>query len=112
MSTYLNIPTDGGQKYFNLTVTLEGVDFLLTFYWSTRESCYRMTITDTSGDDLATGVKLVSGWPLLQKWATTGLPAGELIVQSNGSDDGPAQLGQLGINAPWTLTYLPSDLLP
>lgn len=113
MSSYLVIPTDGGGKYFDLTITLEGVDYLLTFAWSTREACYRMTITDpTTGDDLVTGVKLVSSWPLLHKYTEPRLPPGELIVQANGSNDGPAQLGQLGISSPWTLTYIPSDLLP
>jgi hypothetical protein len=108
---YQVIPTTS-DPFQSMTVTLDGVSFILTFYYNQRENCYYMSVTQPDGTDLAVGVKCVTSWPLLHKWSTPDLPAGEFLISPNTSDTGPATLGQLGPGLGWTLFYIPVALLP
>lgn len=113
MNQYQVIPTSPDAFYTEI-VTLEGVDFQLSFQYSQRESCYYMSIATPDGTDLLNGVKLVANISLIGKYAYDGLPKGDFICLANGgSPDPPPQLGQIGADSlPFTLFYVPSQLLP
>jgi hypothetical protein len=96
--------TDTSAVFETQTTTLDGVAYLLTFRYNTRESCYYVTIA--SSDDTIEyvgGLKLVTNFPLLQSYPT---PPGELVCQSFSSDDTPPALGELGDGCRCTLYYI------
>lgn len=94
------------DAFFTETVNLEGSDFALTFTYNQREDAYYLSIATTDGTDLAVGVKVVANWPLLHKYATTGLPPGEMFAFSSTADISPPGLGELGEGQRCTLYYL------
>lgn len=102
----LIIPTDTTALFWTQTTTLDGVAYLLTFRYNSREACYYLTIA--SADDSVTyaqGVKLVSNFPLLQTYGDN--PPGELwAVSFSTSDDSPARLGELGPDQRVALMYV------
>lgn len=101
------------DAFYNEVVTLEGTDYLLSFYLNQRENCYYLSIATPDGTDIVNGIKIVADWPLLHRFAYDGLPPGELIAYSNTSVDDPAPgLGQIGDSLPFTLMYLDSNQLP
>lgn len=95
MATF-TIPTDTTRLFWDQTTTLDGVPYLLTFRYNTRESCYYLQIASADGSTVyVQGVKLVSNYPLLRGYGLN--PPGELICASySTSNDGPAALGELG----------------
>lgn len=108
---YQQIPTFP-DAYYTEVVSLDGVNFLLTFALNQRENCYYLSIATPDGIDVVTGIKIVANWPLLHKYAYTGLPPGELTCAANTSTTDPAPgLGQIGPGLPFTLYYIPQALL-
>lgn len=105
------IPTFA-DPFFSEVVNLEGTDFLLRFHYNQREDAMYMDIATPDGDDIVNGIKCLSTWPLLHKWADSRLPPGELIITPNTPDTGPARLGGLAPGGGWSLFYYSSDQLP
>lgn len=100
------------DAYYTEVVTLEGTDYLLQFDYSPRESCYYMSIATPDGADIVSGIKIVSSWPLIYKYADPRLPPGELMAVANtGATDPAPGLGQIGQNLPFTLIYFSSNQL-
>jgi hypothetical protein len=106
-----SIPTSDDIFYTQIT-TLDGSDYLLEFRFNTREGVWYLQISLTDGTLLATGIKLVSNWPLLQKFADPRMPPGELMALAQGPDDSPAGQEELGIGLRVELTYFSHDELP
>jgi uncharacterized protein DUF6983 len=103
MSTVV-IPVDPTALFSTQTTTLDGVPYLLTFRYNSREQAYYLTIQ--SADGLTTyvqGVKLVSDFFLLRPYPT---PPGELLVLVPDSDDSPPRLGDFAAGGRATLYYL------
>lgn len=98
--------TDTANLFWSQTTTLDGVAYLLTFQYNTRESCYYLQIQSADGSTTyAQGIKLVANYPLLRTYAT---PPGELFVQSTDpTNDGPPALGELGDGQRCSLLYVP-----
>jgi hypothetical protein len=105
MSTLI-IPTDTTALFWTQTTTLDGIAYLLTFRYNSREACYYLTIA--AADDSVTyaqGIKLVSNFPLLQTYGDN--PPGELwAVSFSTNDDTPAALGELGPDQRVALMYV------
>ena len=107
-----NVPTSADAHYQQVT-NLEGTDYILTFDYNQRESCYYLSIATNNGDDLVVGIKLVANWPLLHKWADSRLPPGELVLIANTNLTDPAPgLAQIGVGQDFTLVYYSSSQLP
>lgn len=81
------LPTD--TPLFDLRVTLDGQEYLLTFDWSERAGRWYMSIQDLSGVYLARGIKLISNWPLLRQRSNPALPPGNLFVYDPLEGDAP-----------------------
>lgn len=103
MSVY--VPTNLTLPFWTQSTTLDGVSYLLSFFYNQREDVYYMTIADTTGATLCGGVKLISNWPLLSGFIDPHMPPGELIAMALGTDQSPAGLGELGIGQRVQLTY-------
>lgn len=91
------IPTDVLPFYTQRT-SLSGRDFVLTFYWSTREECWYLNLATESEEEIVSGIKLVCHIPLLSKLASDNKPEGGLIVISTTEDDSPPGLEDLAEN--------------
>ena len=89
------IPTSVDPFYTQRT-SLEGRDYILTFYWSTRESCWYLDISTESATQIVAGLKLVCHMPLLYRIASEDRPPGEMMVISKDDlDDSPPGLNDL-----------------
>jgi hypothetical protein len=99
------VPCDAALLFWSQTTTLDGVSYLLTFRYNSREAAYYLNIGSADGlTDYVVGAKLVVGFALLRPWAT---PPGELVVLSGSDDDSPPRLGDLADGARCTLLYIP-----
>jgi hypothetical protein len=100
------IPTVTDQPYYSFRVRLEGRDFGFSVQYSTRQDLYYLSIADSSGTPLVTGLKLVTNWPLLEYYqADPRLPQGELFAMSTTTNTSPAHFGELGAGKRVELTY-------
>lgn len=107
MSTVV-IPTKtDGTLFWPQTTILDGVSYLLTFQYNTREACYYLQIQSADAKiTYAQGLKLVSNYPLLA-FAGYAAPPGEMLALScNTTDDSPAQIGELGVGQRVLLLYM------
>lgn len=105
------IPT-GDDPFYTLSSTLDGVTYLLTFTYNQRCDCWYLSVATEEGDDIYDGMKLVCGWPLLNKCADPRAPAGELMCWSNSTDDSPARLEDLVPGGRCELLYIDAIELP
>lgn len=101
------------DPFFNISTTLDGVEYILRFTYVQRELCYYMSIEDaSSGKDLLSGIKVVTSFPLISPYQGLGnLPPGELVALTNTQDDSPAGLGELGEKSRVTLYYVDQTFL-
>lgn len=99
--------TDSTHPFFDQTVTLDGVNYVLAFAYNQREARYYVSLGTPAGVWLATGCAVVCDIPLFAN-AThyAGTPAGRLFVLSSTSDDSPPQLGQMGVGLRCSLNYV------
>lgn len=99
------IPTDLTALFWTQTTTLDGVPYLLSFRFNTREQAYYLQIQSVDGTQtFVQGVKLVSNYLLLETYGLS--PPGELMSVSFSSDDSPARLGELGDGQRCNLIYI------
>lgn len=108
--TILFIPTDS-VPYYSQRTDLEGVEYVLTFEFSQREVCWYLSLSDSDGAEIVSGVKLVCNVPLLSKIQDDRAPEGLLFCIANGTDDTPPGLTDL-LSSPdgrCRLTYITSD---
>jgi len=82
---------------------LDGQTFALTFDWSGREDRWYLQVSDTSGNVLVAGVKLVPKISLLRSLTSDIRPAGELrLVTTDGAAPTLTTINQA------TLVYIPA----
>lgn len=74
----LEIPLPTDTPLFSIRTTLDGVEYVLNFDWNGRESRWYMSISMIDGTLLVAGIKLISNWPLLRRFADLRLPQGNL----------------------------------
>lgn len=99
-----------GEADWTQRTALGGVDFLLRFRWSQREGRWLLTVSDSDGAAVASGVVLVAGLPLLRRVADARRPTGELlVVDVSGANDADPAFDDLGDR--FALLYLePGEL--
>ena len=69
---------------FSESVTLDGNEYKLHFYWNTRGAFWSMDIADASSNSLVVGVRLIISYPMLLQHTEIGLPPGQfLIIDTN-----------------------------
>jgi hypothetical protein len=99
------IPTFS-NPYYTQTTVIDGTPYLLEFRFNFREQVWYLDISLADGTVLALGIKLVSNFRLLQKYADSRMPPGEIVAIAYGSNDSPAGLDELGLGLRVELTYL------
>lgn len=84
----LFIPLISTESNYERIVTLNGVDFILRFFWNDRAGGWFLTIRDSAGNDLITAQRLVAHYPFAYHATIEGTPAGQLwVVDSDGKGD-------------------------
>ena len=110
MTTQL-VPT-GSDPYYTQTTTLDGVPYILSFYFSQREACFYLLLSTVDGDPIYGAVKLVCSWPLFAQCQDARKPPGQFFVISSTSDLSPPGLNDLVSGGRCKLVYVPvSDIL-
>lgn len=115
--TVLLVPTPVGTDAPDRTLRtrLDGRDFLLRLVWNGRESRWYMTVSDSGGTVLVSGVKVLANWPLLsttddqpyRRW-NPDLPPGDLIAVDLTTDGTPPGIDELGEGKRVEMTYFPA----
>lgn len=77
------------KSNYDQVQTFDGTEYELRLLWNERDEHWYMTLSDTEGNAIATGRKLVSG-PWAERDTLDTMPPGQLWVQpTEGSDDDP-----------------------
>lgn len=79
----LQLPTPTAEVYRqDVTVTLEGSSYQLTFEWLARDSHWYLSIATIEGTAIATSLRMVLGVDLLSAVSNESAPPGALIIAS------------------------------
>lgn len=77
-------------------VALDGVVYTLRIYWSQRCSCWHMDMSDVDGVPILSGLRLVTGWPLLYRYRHLAVPPGEVYFLDLRDESGLPTLEDMG----------------
>lgn len=93
----IEIPLPLDTPLFTMRTTLDGTEYLFELDYCEREFRWYLSIFDTSGNALATGVKLIADWPLLHQYVNPALPKGILMSVDDSPQGGePPDFQALG----------------
>jgi hypothetical protein len=93
---YVKLPVRADLPAYEFEIELEGRVFFFSFNWNARIGKWFMTIKDQSQAVIVSGVKLLTGWPILERLKDTRLPLGTMFVidsANEGKDPGVDELG-------------------
>lgn len=74
---------------YSYTVDLDDTIYTLSFTFNVRSNHWYLSVLDIDGNQLRTGLKLVSNWAPWLTWVQQGRPAGELYCTNPENDDDP-----------------------
>lgn len=106
----LVLPTRTDVPLYSFTTQLEGVTYGFTFRWNGRDSAWYFDLSDSDGNPLLSGRKVVLGAFLLARFRTPGLPPGEMQAVDTSGANVDAGLDELGARV--QLLYIESTDLP
>jgi len=87
----------GGQSNWVQRTAIEGRDYILSFDWIQRDGAWYLSIADQDGAAIASGIKLVSQWPLLRGVTDSRCPKGELLLLDSTGASEDAGFSDLGV---------------
>lgn len=88
----IEIPLFPETPLYDMTVTLDGVDFRLQFDWNGREDRWYLSIFDSTGAGIRRGLKVVPNWDLLGGCVALTRPEGKLFFldsRTRGAQEAP-----------------------
>ncbi len=84
------IPLSQVESNYPLMVTMDDVDFILYLLWNERDGHWFMTIRDSAGSDIVSGVKVVVNIPLVVHETDGRIFPGQLwAIDTTGSETDP-----------------------
>jgi len=81
----LTIPLRNDLPFYSFSITLTGVTYQLEFLYNTRSSRWIMSIYDSVGNPILSGITLVIGRNLTGQYRYLDIPAGVFFVVDNTS---------------------------
>jgi hypothetical protein len=79
--------------WYEYETDLEGQTYALEFEWNDREGTWHLNIKDASGNLLAAGIRVVTGYPLLAGRNDPRLPPGQIeAVDTTGAGQDPGRM--------------------
>lgn len=71
---------------------LDGTEYELYFEWNERDGRWFFSISDSTGDRIASGIKVVADWPLIHRVRDARRPPGEIVaIDSTGNGEPPGR---------------------
>ena len=93
----ITLPTRTDLPRYNFRLVLDEKTFDFHFEWNDRAGAWFLDIYDAVNELLVSGVRVVVGYPFLQKYMYRGVPEGLLQAidtSDQGLDAGLADLGE------------------
>ena len=105
----LEIPVTADLDRYSQQVTIDEVDYRLLIAYNTRMARWVLSVFTTEGTELATGIPLVTGQPLFQRWGGVGeLPRDGFVMLIDGTGD-DAEPVKESIGDTHRLLYIPLE---
>jgi hypothetical protein len=76
----VTLPLRPDLANYQFQVELDAVTYGFRLFWNERDPSWVFDITDVSGNEIVSGVKVVVGFPLAKRFAHLALPPGVLIA--------------------------------
>lgn len=89
------IPTRSDPRY-SIEVELDGATFFLDFEWNDRAESWFLDIADADRVLLLAGVRIVVGFPLINRYRDDRLPQGDLSAIVTSGDELDPKFSDLG----------------
>lgn len=111
MSVAIRLPLD--TSFPTLRVTLDGAEYVLSLAWFQRESKWYLSLADTNGDPIISGVKVVADYPLtvLSRHDARNPPGELMAIDTSGQGLDPFVNDMAGDEPRVVLMYTPVDEL-
>lgn len=94
--TIQTLPTRTDVPRYDFEIELDGVVYVFDMEWNDRDSGWYMSILDRDLTPLLSGRRVVTNWPLTNRYRDSRLPAGTIeAVDTSGSETEPG-LSDLG----------------
>jgi hypothetical protein len=104
------IPTRTDLARYSMRVELRKVKYLLDFDWNDRDQSWYLSVSTDAEVPLLTGIKIVVGFPLINRFRDERLPVGDLsAIDTSGKGIDPA-FADLGGRV--LLTFTPIEEFP
>ncbi len=92
-----------------MAVALDGVTFILRFFWNDRDESWYWELYDSARVPIWRGARIATGVPLLKQCVASNRPAGELVaIDTRGKDLDPV-LDDFHEDGEVILAYLTAD---
>ncbi|ODN41076.1 phage baseplate plug family protein [Piscirickettsia litoralis] len=103
----IEIPLSSKLPNYTQTTSLEGTAYQFDVRWNTRDETWRISIADTDGNPILSGLKLLPYSPLIQRYKIEGFIEGELMGINTTNEFEPPNRKNLGSD--FKLFYLSKD---
>ena len=98
MSTILDLPVRSDLDGYSFSIELDAVTYLLRFRYNDRMSVWLMDIADTGGNDVLSGVPLLTNCDLIGRFRSDALPPGRFLAFDTTGNAANAGRNDLGNN--------------
>jgi hypothetical protein len=101
------INTDPDLPFYTQRTVLDGITYILSFEWNEREERWYLSLADSAGVTIVSGIKVVANYPLNYLLTDPRAPGGILYaldISGTGQDPGLNDLGRRV-----TLMYIDRD---
>lgn len=65
---------------FRQSLTLEGVSYIFSFVWNTRDNAWTMSIYDDQNEPLVLGIRIVLNYELIGQYQHLEIPPGKIYA--------------------------------
>lgn len=76
----VKLPVDSLRPNYSFKIDLEGVTYTLSFRYNTRDVIWAMDVADEGGVIILSGIPLVLGTILLERFPDSNIPPGDFFV--------------------------------
>jgi hypothetical protein len=94
---YQEIPVRSDIPAYDMSVTLDGVLYYLSFEWNERGQFWTMDIYDQDQVALVLGTRMITNVDLLGKYKIAGLPKGIFLITDTSGKNLDASVDNFGI---------------
>ncbi len=95
MQTFL-IPVLTNNPFFEISVPLDGIVYILEFYWNIRAQRFFLSVFDSENNLIISGIPIVLNFPFFYQYKNLKLPKGMLYAADTTGKDIPPKLEDFG----------------